>query len=247
MKKINKKDFGLLNPDYKIITQLEPNSPISEAYRRIKVSLDFSSIDETIKVIQICSSVKGEGKTTTVLNIAATYAENKKKVIVVDLDLRKPRCHRAFQIENKNGVTDVLLGEVELKDAIKHDEKIGFDLLNSGRKASNISYVIESKQLKEIIKELKNTYDVVLVDCPPVLAVSDPIIISSFCDVTIFVVSQIKSERRIAKEAVKTLKANNVNLIGCVFTEINAKHKVSKNSNYYYNYYYGNTPNDKRK
>ncbi len=244
-KKISKKDLDLLNPNYKIISQVEPNSSSAEAYRRIKVALDFSSIDEAIKVIQVCSSVKGEGKTTTLLNIASVYAESKKKVIVVDLDLRKPRCHRAFQIENKKGLNDVLLGEIELKDAIKHNDTLNFDLLNTGKKATNISYVLESKQLKELIHELKEMYDIVLVDCPPVLAVSDPIVISSFCDATLFIVSQLRTERKIAKEAVRVLKENNVNIIGCVFTEVNNKIKYG-GANYYNNYYYYSTSQENK-
>lgn len=243
-KRISKKDMNLLNPNYKIISQLEPNSSSAEAYRRIKVALDFSSIDESIKVIQVCSSVKGEGKTTTLLNIAAIYAESKKKVIVVDLDLRKPRCHRAFQIENKNGINDVLLGDIELEQAIKHSDVLNFDLLNTGKKASNISYVLESKQLKDIINQLKNMYDIILVDCPPVLAVADPIVISSFCDATLFIVSQLKTERKFAKEAVRVLKENNVNLIGSVFTEVNNKIKYG-GANYYNNYYYYSSQENK--
>ena len=244
MKKIGKKDVGLLNPDYRIITKIEPDSISAEAYRRIKVSLDFSSIDKKIKVVQICSSIKGEGKTITLLNLAATYAENGKKVIVVDLDLRKPKCHRAFQIENKDGLNDVLLGSVKLEDAIKHSDELGFDLLNSGKRTSSVSSIIESQHLKDIILELKEKYDMVLVDCPPVLAVSDPVVISSFCDGVLFVVSQLRTERKMAKEAIKVLKNGNANILGVVFTEIQTKEGPYYNYNYYY---YGDNKKSKNK
>ncbi len=246
MKKISKKDVSLLNPNYRIITHENPNSPYSEAYRRIKVALDFTSFDNELKVVQVCSSIKGEGKTTTLLNVAAAYAENKKKVLVIDLDLRKPRTHRAFQIENKNGLSEVLSGAITLQDAIKHSEKLGFDLLNAGKKISSVSYALESKQLKEIFNELRNEYDMILVDCPPILAVSDSIIIASLCDAAIFVISQLRSERKLVKEALKTLKENNVNIIGCVFTELNMKNKANTNYSYYYNTYYGGA-NDQEK
>lgn len=245
MKKIGKKDLETLNPEYKVVTKIEPESVVAEAYRRIKVSLDFSSLDKKLKVIQIVSSIKGEGKSITLLNIAATYAENNKKVIVVDLDLRKPKCHRAFKVENKDGLNDVLLGSLKLKDAIKHSDELGFDLLNSGKIAStSIASVIESQSLKQVIEQLKDMYDIVLIDCPPILAVSDSIIISSFCDAAIFVLSQLKTEKRVAKEAVKILRNNNVNLVGTVFTEIKTK-KGSKDSYYNYNYYYGYSKEDK--
>ena len=232
-----KRNPSLLNPEYKIITNLEPSSSASEAYRRIKVALDFAAIDNDNRVIQICSSISSEGKTTTLLNIAAAYAESKKKVVVVDLDLRKPRCHRAFKVENKDGLNDVLLGNVELSSAIKHSETLGFDLLNSGKKTSNISYVIASNQLKSVIEELKKIYDIVLIDCPPVLAFSDAVVISSFCDAALFIVSQLRTDRKTAKEGIKILKENNVNIIGCVFTEISNKKSMA--GHYYYNSYYG--------
>ena len=108
------------NPDYRIITIEEPSSIAAESYRRIKVGLEYSVVDKNIKVIQVSSASQGEGKTLTVLNLAATYVENGKKVIVLDLDLRRPKLPRSFKVENKNGVTDVLVGNISLEKAIKH-------------------------------------------------------------------------------------------------------------------------------
>ena len=96
------------NPHYRIITVEEPLSIAAESYRRIKTSLEFANVDKRIQVIQVCSSMQGEGKSVTALNIAATYAEDGKKVLVVDLDFRRPKLHRSFRRENKDGITDVL-------------------------------------------------------------------------------------------------------------------------------------------
>ncbi len=87
-----------------IITIEKPSSIAAEAYRRIKVGLEYSAVDKKIQVIQVCSALQGEGKTTTILNLAATYAESKKKVVVIDLDFRRPKLHRAFHVLNENGI-----------------------------------------------------------------------------------------------------------------------------------------------
>src|SRR5574344_2922064 len=96
------------NPNHYVITLLDPSSPISEAYRRIKVGIEFSSVDNINKVIQITSSNQGEGKTLTLLNIAVTFAEDDKKVLIIDMDLRRPEIHYAFKAVNKDGLTDYL-------------------------------------------------------------------------------------------------------------------------------------------
>ena len=221
------------NPNYRVITIEQPMSLAAEAYRRIKVSLDFAQVDENLQVIQVCSSTQGEGKSTTALNVAATYIEDGKKAIIVDLDLRRPKLHRTFNVHNKDGVTDVLAGNVKLKDAIKKSDKIHFDLLNSGTNTVYPTALLGSKAIKDMFAELRTMYDVIIVDCPPILAVTDATIISSMCDGCLFVVSQEKTEKNAAKEAVKVLRKNKVNLLGVVYTAIDTS-KGSFNSKYKY-------------
>ena len=225
------------NPNYRIITVEQPLSLAAESYRRIKTALEFANVDKHPQVIQICSSMQGEGKSITVLNIAATYAEDGKKVIAVDLDFRRPKLHRSFHQENKNGVTDVLAGHVKLEDAIIHGDN-GIDCLNRGEKAPYPTAVLGSEQMAKLFEELRKMYEYIIVDCPPILAVSDAAIISKLCDGCLFVVSQSKTERAAARESVKILRDNNVNILGCIFCGI-----TSKGSNYYnskYKYYYQN-------
>ena len=225
------------NPQYRIITVEQPLSLAAESYRRIKTALEFANVDKHPQVIQICSSMQGEGKSITVLNIAATYAEDGKKVIAVDLDFRRPKLHRSFRQENKNGVTDVLAGHIKLEDAIIHGEN-GIDCLKRGEKAPYPTAVLGSEQMAKLFEELRKMYEYIIVDCPPILAVSDAAIISKLCDGCLFVVSQSKTEKAAARESVKILRDNNVNILGCVFCGI-----TSKGSNYYnskYKYYYQN-------
>jgi len=225
------------NPRYRIITLENPNSIAAECYRRVKVGLEYAEVDHKVQVIQLTSSIQGEGKTTMLLNVAATYAEDKKKVLVIDLDWRRPKCHRTFNIENKNGIVDVLAGKIELADAIKHSETIPFDCLNRGSKVPNPTALLASKELADLMEKLKGMYDIILVDCPPLLAVTDAILVSNLTDGVLFVVSQTISNKQASIDAMKILKANNVNVLGVAMGEM----KTKGNSYYkhYYSAYYG--------
>ena len=242
----NNKHTTTDNPHYRIITVEEPLSLAAESYRRIKTSLEFANVDKQPQVVQVVSSMQGEGKSVTVLNLAATYAEDSKKVIVVDLDFRRPKLHRSFNVENKNGITDVLAGHIKLEDAIKHGDN-GIDCLNRGEKAPYPTAVLGSEQMIKLFEELRKEYEYIIVDCPPILAVSDATIISKLCDGCLFVISQSKTEKNAAKESIKILRDNNVNVLGCVFCGITSKGSNYYNSKYkyYYQNYYGKDMNPK--
>ena len=242
----NNKHTTTDNPHYRIITVEEPLSLAAESYRRIKTSLEFANVDKQPQVVQVVSSMQGEGKSVTVLNLAATYAEDSKKVIVVDLDFRRPKLHRSFNVENKNGITDVLAGHIKLEDAIKHGDN-GIDCLNRGEKAPYPTAVLGSEQMAKLFDELRKLYEYIIVDCPPILAVSDATIISRLCDGCLFVISQSKTEKNAAKESIKILRDNNVNVLGCVFCGITSKGSNYYNSKYkyYYQNYYGKDMNPK--
>lgn len=238
VKKKQKSASKFVNPLYRIISLEEPNSVVAESYRRAKVSLDFASVDHKIQVLMCSSAVSGEGKTTNMLNLATVIAEDKKKVLVLDLDLRKPKTHRAARVENKDGVTDVLAGKIELENAIKHAEHLPFDILNRGSKVPNPNALLGSKELAELLEKLKGMYDMILVDCPPVLAVSDCMVIAPLADACLYIVNQASSDKNATIEAVKALKANNVNVIGTLFCGIDSK-KYGKYGGYHHYYYSG--------
>lgn len=235
------KSTSASNPRYRVITSLKPDSMAAEAYRRIKVGLEYSEVDKKLQVIQVCSASQGEGKTTMLLNVAATYHEENKKVIVVDLDFRRPKVHRAFSIEDKNGVTDYLTGKVTLEEAIKHSNVLGFDCLNRGSKTPYPNALIGSEEMKSLFAKLKEMYDIILVDCPPALAVSDSSSIAPLTDGCIFVINKKVTDKNAAKEAVKLLRQSGVNLLGTVFLGIDEKDRYYSSKYYgrYYRGYYG--------
>ncbi len=210
---------------------------LKESYIRLKDNILFYNVDGKNNVIQVTSSVQGEAKTTTISNLAVSLAQDGKKVVCVDLDIRKPRLHRAFNIENVDGLSEYMLNTIDMDGLIKHTE-YGVDIINRGSEFSNSAVILLSEKLKNLIKTLKTQYDYVLIDTPPVLIVSDFIHISRLADGLLFVVAYGRTKKAQVKEAISQLKKNNIRFIGCVFTFYDPK-RNEKNAytNYgYYNY-----------
>ena len=220
-----------------IWTKEKPLSFITEEYQKFLVNLEYVNVDKKYKTIQVTSSISGEGKSTFLSNIAYLLSQKNKKVILIDLDLRKPKVHRIFKIRNSDGITDVLAEKISLKESIKTNKTLGFDIINSGTKTDAIINLLESKKIVKIVNELKELYDYVLIDSPPVINVSDALYISNFSDAVLFIVSKNKTKRVLIKEAVKLLRQNNINVIGIVLTQMNMK-KTRYGYSYGYSYKY---------
>lgn len=217
----------------KLITKLNPKSPISEQYRTIRTNIEFSSIDEKIRSIMVTSSGPGEGKSTTTANLAVVFAQQGKRVLLIDADLRKPTVHYTFGITNTFGLTNVLTRQMELKDAIKTTNEELLHVLPSGPIPPNPAELLSSRGMKEFFEEAKDAYDMIIFDTPPVLAVTDAQILSNQCDGTVLVISSGRTEIEAAAKTKELLEAANGKILGVV---LNNK-KMSKNNNYYY--YYG--------
>ena len=213
----------------KYLIKDNPSSSIAEAYRKIATNIEFSNIDNEIKTIMITSAKQDEGKTTTICNLVMVMTELKKKILLIDLDFRKPAVHKTFKISNKQGLTDILINKDDYKSYL-HNVYQGLDILTTGMIPANPTEIINSKALKELIKEMSNNYDYIFIDTPPVMLVSDPITISTYSDAVILAIEHGKTEKELAKKAVESLKQVNANIIGAVLNNI----PVSKQSNYYY-------------
>ena len=223
-----------LDSKRKLIAKLNPQSPISEQYRTIRTNIHFSAVDQEIRSIMVTSSAPGEGKSTTAANLAVVFAQQGKRVLLVDSDLRKPTVHYTFNLPNTFGLTNVLTKRMELHEAVIETDEENLYVLSSGPIPPNPAELLGSKSMTELFERFYQDFDVIIMDTPPILAVTDAQILSNSCDGTILVISSGKTETEQALKAKELLSSSSCNLLGVV---LNNK-KMKKNSQYYY--YYGN-------
>ena len=219
--------------EYKNVVIDTPNSPQAEAYRKLEFNIRMTGIDNPFQVIQVTSPTPEDGKTTTVINLAAVYAEKGKKVIILDFDLRRPKIHRAFHKINDIGLFDYIADDKNPDDLVIHDES-GIDLLLSGNKLTAPHIILQSKKIASLIEKLRSQYDYVLIDSPPVLTVTDALLISGMVDGVVYVLSYNKTKKDQAKLGLKQLEENKAKIIGSVLSNIDFK----KNKSFYDYYYY---------
>lgn len=226
-----------------MITSLKKHEKIdyNEVYRNIRTNIEYSTVGKDVKVINVTSSIPSESKSTTSLNLAMMYAKKYKNVLLIDADLRKSTIHRYLKLSNSRGLTNALINYDETKEIsskcfqfIEDESFIGsLSILTSGIKVPNPSELLSSKLFEEFINKLKEIYDFIIIDCPPVLLVSDAIPIGNIVDGTVFVCSSKITNRKDAKAAIDILKKNNVNILGTVLTQVE---QDSNNSSYYHYY-----------
>lgn len=192
-------------------------------YNRLKDNVLYLNVDGKNKVIQIESSVMAEGKTTVVCNLAVSLGLTNKKVIVVDCDFNRPRIHRLFSLSKDNGIAEYFLNNLSKESIIKKTEYKNVDVITRGAKIYNSSLVLISDKFKNLIKELREEYDYVFLDCAPVLQISDYIHISKISDGVLFMVAYGKTTKAQVSEAIKELKKNGANILGSVFTMYDRK------------------------
>lgn len=213
------------------VTKKIPRSLSVEAYRSLRTSIKFSLIDKPIKTIVVTSSLAGEGKSTVVGNLAYSLSQDGARVLVIDCDLRKPSIHENFLLANEKGLTDVLFGKSDLKDVTKKIEDSLF-LITAGTILPNPAEILGSKEMENLIKELKINFDYIIIDTPPILPVSDTLLLASKADATLIVVKARKTKEKIVKESYERLIEAKANVIGTVLNESDK----SLDNKYYGNY-----------
>jgi len=209
--------------DY-LVTKEQPLSYTAESFQKVIINLDYVNLDGKHKVIQFTSTLASEGKSTFVSNMAYLLGQKNKKVILLDLDLRKPKMNRVFNATNRDGLTDYLSGKIQYSQLIRHSDEVGIDYIVSGEKTTSVVNVLESEKLKNLIEKLRETYDYILLDTPPVIAVSDALYIARIADGVIFIVAQNTAKKTLVKEAIQTLLNNHVVILGTVLTQVSLKH-----------------------
>lgn len=201
----------------------------NDGYERLRDNILYLNADGNNKVIQIESSVAHEGKTTILCNLAVSLGLTDKKVVVVDLDFRRPKTHRVFDLSKEVGVAEYILKDLNKEKIIKHTKYKNVDLITRGQEVYNSSLIFVSDKFKSFIAELREEYDYVLLDCAPVLQVSDYIHISKASDGVIFVVAHAQTSKSQVAEAIKELRKNGANILGAVFSMYDKK----KDKKYY--------------
>lgn len=221
--------------DY-LVAKEAPTSFVTEQLQKMIVNLEYANVDGQYKILQFTSSTQSEGKTTLISNIAYLLASRGKRVLMVDLDLRRPKVHRINSVVNKEGLTDYLLGKIDKKKLIRKSND-GIDYIITGEKTTSIVQILESHKLKDLFNDLINDYDYILLDTPPVIVVSDALLVNRIADGVVFVVAHGQGKKSMVKEAINTLTRNNATIVGICMT----LDKVTKGKKYGYTYkYYSN-------
>lgn len=216
-----------------LITMEDPKSSISEQYRTIRTNVQFSFVDKTMRSLMVTSAGPGEGKSTTAANLAIVFAQQGKKVLLIDADLRKPTVHYTFQLNNYTGLTNVLTNSAPLLPSCQETKVENLYVLTSGPIPPNPAELLSSKAMEQCIQQLYNEFDLLIFDTPPVLAVTDAQILANQCDGTILVVESGGTEIEAAVKAKELLEAANAKLLGVVLNK--RKHREG---GYYYYYRY---------
>jgi capsular exopolysaccharide synthesis family protein len=215
-----------------LIAMLDPKSPISEQYRTIRTNVQFSTVDEEVKTLMVTSAGPGDGKSTTAANLAVVFAQQGKKVLLVDSDMRKPTAHYTFNMSNVYGLTSVLTKQITLINAVEESQENNLFILTSGPIPPNPAELLSSKAMEQFFHDAEDFFDLIVFDTPPLLAVTDAQILANRCEGSILVISSGKTENEQAVKAKEMLDAAQSKLLGVVLNN-----KKIENSNYYY--YYG--------
>jgi len=192
-----------------------PGSPAAEAYRSVRTALAVCLQDEQ-RVIQVTSPEPGDGKSTLIANLALAVAQSGRRVLLMDADLRKPTLHTLFGLRRNIGISEVVAGEIDLLDAAQPTVVDGLSVLTAGAEVASPAELLASSKFERLLSRAGSEYDVVLVDTPPLLAVSDPCIVAQRTDGLILVLRLARNRRAIARKAAELLQTNHVRVIGVV-------------------------------
>lgn len=201
----------------KLITLSDPRSPAAEAYRTLRTNLYFSSLDQALETLVVTSAAPGDGKSTTLSNLAVTMAQGEKRTILVDADLRQPSLHTIFGASNGQGLTTMAMEDGALSEPPLLETSVdNLWLLPSGPLPPNPAEILGSRRMEEIIDALKVHADIVLFDAPPVIAVTDAAVLGTKVDGVLLVIRAGKTRREHASRAKEVLERVNVRIVGAV-------------------------------
>ncbi|MFP4456641.1 MAG: CpsD/CapB family tyrosine-protein kinase [Clostridia bacterium] len=217
-----------------LISLREPKSPAAEAYRMIRTNLEYTGVDEEKKVLLFTSPRMKDGKTTTISNLAVILANAGERILLIDCDLRKPRIHKVFEIANEIGLTNIIARQQGIENAKKKFSELGnLDLITSGVLPPMPTEILSSAKMGEVLTKLREEYDYILLDTPPILSVADAAALSRYVDGVIIVSALDKTTNDEIKASKRALDRVDANILGVILT-----FAENNKRGYYYNYYY---------
>ncbi len=222
-----------------LITQVASHSPRAESFRVLRTNLQFVDVDSAHKVFVVTSAVPEEGKTNTAVNLALSLAQGGARTLLVECDLRRPKAADRLGFDGAVGVTSVLVGRIKLTDVIQKDPKTSLEFLAAGPIPPNPAELLQSKAMTELLDAVRSSYDVVIIDAPPLLPVTDAALLAAKADGAMLVVSHGKVTREQLRHSVERLDQVDAHLVGIVMNKVPIK---SKRYGYGYGYGYGPDP-----
>ena len=221
-----------------LVTVADPKSPIAEAYRTVRTNLQFVNVDQAKKTILVTSAAPGEGKSTTTGNLGVSMAMGGVKTLLVDSDMRRPTLHKLFNLPNTAGLSLVLADQAPLARGLHATQLPNLSVLTSGPIPPNPAEMLASKRMHETIEQLKSQFDMIFFDSPPIISVSDSMVLASMVDSVILVVRAGAFPNDVIRNAKVQLESVKATFLGVVLNSVDLR-RDGYYYRYYYQYYYG--------
>lgn len=207
---------------------------VAEAFRSLRTNLQYAALGSTLRTLTVTAPGPDEGKSSVVANLAVAIAQGGSRVLAVGADLRRPALHRAFGLSHHVGLTSVLMGRVPLHEAVQHVDRWSLDVLPSGPLPPNPAELLGSRQMAALLEEMKQRWEMVLLDTPPVVALSDAALVAARTDGVLLVVSSHHTPRDIVVAARRQLEQVGARILGVVMNRV----RPTESGRYHYYYYY---------
>ena len=232
----------------KLISYKKLRDPVTETYRSLRTNLEFSWLDKPVRTILVTSATPGDGKSITLANLGISFAEIGRRTLIIDTDLRKPIQHKLFNVEKKPGLSNYLVGEATLEQVVQDVGIVNLNLITVGKNPPNPAEILASKRFAEFIENQKQNFDIILLDSPPIISVTDPVLLSRNADGVLFIVKFAATDKQVAASTVESLKKARANILGAVLNDTQFHRGYGYHRYYYYyNYYYSESGKKKKR
>ncbi|MCD8189159.1 MAG: CpsD/CapB family tyrosine-protein kinase, partial [Clostridiales bacterium] len=215
---------------------LDQNAPflMREAYKALRTNVQFSLPGNECKCIAVTSAERADGKSTTAINLALAFGQLEKRVLLIDGDLRMPTVAKKIETKKEPGLSDLLVGEATAEQAVQVNKKFGVSILPAGKLPPDPTWLLESDQMKELLETFRKEYDYIFIDLPPVLTVTDAMILSHMVDGFLLVVQNNHTEHRVVGAMLDQLRLSNAKVLGFVYTHADVAGGKRYSSHYKY-------------